>query len=124
MVLLGVAAGDDGDADVAYMAGKIHDLRVFPDEEGTDEPIDGRIGGAVLVVSQFTLYGDCRRGRRPVVHRGRAAGAGRTALRGRRRGSSARRGLHRRHRRLPGDMEVELVNDGPVTILIDSAKAF
>ena len=62
-VLLGVATGDTAE-DVAYMAGKIRDLRVFPDEEGRMNRSVVESGGAVLVVSQFTLYGDCRRGRR------------------------------------------------------------
>ena len=64
LVFAGVA-GDDGPADVAYIAGKLRDLRIFPDEHGRMNRSVVESGGAVLVVSQFTLHADCRKGRRP-----------------------------------------------------------
>ena len=63
-ILVGVA-NDDGPADVQYIATKIRDLRIFPDEQGKMNRSVGESGGAVLVVSQFTLQADCRKGRRP-----------------------------------------------------------
>jgi D-aminoacyl-tRNA deacylase len=122
LVLLGVGQGDGAD-EVAYMAGKIRDLRLFPDDEGKMNRSLLDIGGGVLVVSQFTLYGDCRRGRRPSFI---AAGAPDLAkalyedvvkeLRAS--GLTVATGIFQ------ADMKVELVNDGPVTILLDSSKAF
>src|SRR5258708_704409 len=64
LVLLGVARGDSKD-DADYLAEKIEGLRIFPDDQGRMNRSVVEIGGAILVVSQFTLYGDCRRGRRP-----------------------------------------------------------
>ncbi len=124
LVLLGVEKGD-GPADAQYIAAKLHDLRVFEDEDG-DRRMNrsvADIGGAVLVVSQFTLCGDCRKGRRPsfdaaaapemaralyedVVHRLRHAGL--TAETG----------------EFQAMMQVHLINDGPVTLLVDSRKQF
>jgi len=122
MVLLGVAASDGPD-DVAYVTGKIYDLRIFNDEEGKMNRSIGEIGGSVLVVSQFTLLGDCRRGRRPSFD---AAGAPALAerlyedvvqsLRGR--GVTVETGVFR------ANMQVALVNDGPVTLLLDSTRGF
>jgi D-tyrosyl-tRNA(Tyr) deacylase len=121
-VLLGVATGDTAE-DVAYMAGKIRDLRVFPDEEGRMNRSVVESGGAVLVVSQFTLYGDCRRGRRPSFI---AAAPPALADQQYQDVVAALRasGLHVETGTFQATMEVELVNDGPVTILIDSSKAF
>ncbi|HEX8719788.1 MAG TPA: D-aminoacyl-tRNA deacylase [Pyrinomonadaceae bacterium] len=122
VVLLGVAR-DDADADARYLVEKVLNLRIFDDAEGRmNLPLAGA-GGALLVISQFTLYGDVRRGRRPswveaappetaerlyefFVAEARAAGA------------RVETGSFRRM------MEVELVNDGPVTILLDSRKLF
>jgi D-tyrosyl-tRNA(Tyr) deacylase len=121
LVLLGVAK-DDGPEDVKYVAGKIRDIRVFEGEAG--KPMDRSVtdvGGAVLVVSQFTLYGDVRRGRRPSFD---AAAAPETAR-------ALYEDLVRELRSAPlvvetGEfqamMQVELTNDGPVTILIDSKR--
>jgi D-tyrosyl-tRNA(Tyr) deacylase len=121
-VLLGVATGDTTD-DVAYMAAKIRDLRVFPDEEGRMNRSVVESGGAVLIVSQFTLYGDCRRGRRPSF-----IAAAPPALADQRYqdvvAALRASGLHVETGIFQATMDVELVNDGPVTILIDSAKAF
>jgi D-tyrosyl-tRNA(Tyr) deacylase len=123
LVLVGAGAGDTA-VDVAYTVDKIANLRIFPDDAGKMNRSVIDVGGGVLAVSQFTLYGDARKGRRPafvdalepvaaeklyqdVVAGLRAAGVARVAT-----------GVFRAH------MEVELVNDGPVTILLDSRKAF
>ncbi len=122
LVLVGVAQ-DDTESDAAYLADKVAGLRVFEDAEGKMNRAVAEIGGAVLAVSQFTLFGDVRRGKRPsfdaaappeqarrlyecLVERIRAAG------------------LRCETGRFQEMMEVELVNDGPVTVLIDSRKLF
>ena len=122
LVLLGVGredAADDADA----LADKIANLRVFPDAAGQMNLSAVQVGGGVLVVSQFTLYGDARRGRRPGYT---AAAAPEVANELYRRfvsrvaaaGLPVAEGVFRAH------MEVELVNDGPVTLLLDSKGAF
>jgi D-tyrosyl-tRNA(Tyr) deacylase len=121
LVLLGVGR-DDREADAIYVAGKIADMRVFESDSG--KPMDRSvrdIGGSVLVVSQFTLYGDVRKGRRPAFDRAASADAARTLY------EAVVRELQSAH--LPvatGEfqamMQVELVNDGPVTILVDSTR--
>jgi D-tyrosyl-tRNA(Tyr) deacylase len=122
LVLLGVGQ-TDSEADADYLADKIAGLRIFEDENGKMNLAVGEVGGALLVVSQFTLYGDVRRGKRPsfdaaappqrarelyeyFVRRIRAAGL--TCETG----------------RFQEMMQVESVNEGPVTILLDSAKVF
>ena len=122
LVLLGVGRGDT-DGDAAYVAGKIHGLRLFADAEGRMNRSVAEAGGAVLVVSQFTLFGDCRRGRRPSY--GAAAPPDRAralyeALVARLRSA----GLPVRTGEFRALMDVELVNDGPVTVLLDSGRAF
>ncbi|HEX6324616.1 MAG TPA: D-aminoacyl-tRNA deacylase [Vicinamibacterales bacterium] len=122
LVLVGVGSHDEA-ADVEYMAGRIRDLRIFPDEAGKMNRDVGQAGGAVLLVSQFTLFGDVRNGRRPSfiesappeLARGLYEGLA-AALRAR--GLRVETGEFRAH------MDVSLVNDGPVTILIDSRKVF
>lgn len=120
VVLLGVAAGD-ADGDAVYLAEKITHLRIFPDEEGLMNLSLLSVGGAALVVSQFTLYGDCRRGRRPGFSRAAPPDQGRELylrfieeLRA--------RGVPVAAGRFQAAMQVRLVNDGPVTLLLDSAK--
>jgi len=120
LVLLGVAHADT-DREAAWMADKIANLRVFEDEAGKMNLSVQEVGGAMLVVSQFTLLADCRRGRRPsftdaappeqadrlyqvVVERLRATGL------------SVETGVFQAH------MEVHLVNDGPVTIILDTKE--
>lgn len=122
LVLLGVGRGD-ADADADVLADKVANLRIFPDDAGQMNRSVLETGGAVLVVSQFTLYGDARKGRRPsfidaappdeanrlyerFVSRVRAAGL------------AAETGVFQ------AMMDVSLVNHGPVTILLDSRKAF
>jgi len=122
LVLLGVARGDT-DADAASLAAKVVALRAFADEQGKMNRSVAEVGGAVLVVSQFTLLGDCRGGRRPSFTEAAAPDeAERLYLRFveevRAAGIEAATGTFR------AMMRVELVNDGPVTFLLDSRKAF
>jgi D-tyrosyl-tRNA(Tyr) deacylase len=122
LVLLGVGR-EDTETDATYLSEKICGLRVFEDAQGKMNRGVQEVGGSVLAVSQFTLYGDVRRGKRPsfdaaappekarqlyefFVEQVRAAG------------------LRCETGRFQEMMEVELVNEGPVTILLDSAKAF
>lgn len=122
LVLLGVST-DDAAADVEYTANKVLGLRVFEDDEGKMNRSIVEAGGAVLAVSQFTLYGDCRKGRRPsfiAAARPERANELYEAF------VSAIRdgGVRCETGTFQADMAVELVNDGPVTLLIDSTKAF
>jgi len=122
LVLLAVGR-QDAEADAVYLAEKIAGLRIFEDQHGKMNRSLQEAGGSVLAVSQFTLYGDLRRGKRPSF----AAAAP---------PEQARRlyeffvqriqgaGLRCETGRFQEDMQVELVNDGPVTILLDSAKTF
>jgi D-aminoacyl-tRNA deacylase len=121
VVLLGVGK-EDGAADVAYVAGKIRDIRVFDGEQGKgmDRSV-ADVGGAVLVVSQFTLYGDVRKGRRPSFDAAAPPEAARTLYEDLVRELRAA-GLPVATGEFQAMMRVELVNDGPVTILIDSKR--
>jgi D-tyrosyl-tRNA(Tyr) deacylase len=119
-----VAAGEgDGDADVAYLVDKVINLRVFADEAGNLNRSVVEVGGALLVVSQFTLYGDCRKGRRPSFVRALAPGPA-EALYDRFVAAARASGVPVETGRFRAMMEVELVNDGPVTLLVDSKKEF
>jgi len=122
LVLLGVGR-DDTDRDADYVAAKIRDLRLFADAEGRMNRSVAEVGGAVLVVSQFTLFGDCRRGRRPSYSGAAAPDRARElyeAVLERLR----LRGLPVQAGEFQAMMDVELVNDGPVTVLLDSGRAF
>ena len=122
VVLVGVAV-DDTDADADALAHKIAGLRVFDDGNDAMNLALADVGGAVLVVSQFTLLGDVRKGRRPSFI---AAARGELAERLYERVAANLRaaGLPVETGRFGAGMAVELVNDGPVTILIDTKRAF
>jgi D-tyrosyl-tRNA(Tyr) deacylase len=122
LVLLGVGQRDT-EADAAYLAGKIAGLRIFHDHEGKMNRAVAEAGGAVLVVSQFTLLGDVRRGKRPSFD---AAARPETARRLYESFVELIRsaGLRCETGRFQEMMSVELVNEGPVTILLDSEKLF
>ena len=122
MVLVGVEQGD-GEADMRYCAEKVAGLRVFEDGEGKMNLSVKDVGGAVLAVSQFTLLGDARHGRRPSFSNAARPEESNAlyedfcqALRAA--GIRVETGVFQTH------MEVSLVNDGPVTILLDSRKGF
>lgn len=123
LVLLG-AGHDDGAGDLAYLVDKIVNLRIFADEAGKMNRSVLDIGGGVLVVSQFTLYGDARKGRRPAFTDAMEPVAAKAlylqSLEALRQAGVARveAGV------FAADMKVELLNDGPVTILLDSRKGF
>ncbi len=122
LVLRGVGAGDTR-AEADYLAEKTIGLRIFEDAGGKMNLSVVEVGGAVLVVSQFTLYGDARRGKRPSFDAAAAPEVARDLYEyfvERVRGA----GLRCETGRFQETMQVELVNDGPVTILLDSAKAF
>jgi len=122
LVLLGVGR-DDKETDADYLAEKVVHLRIFEDEAGQMNRSVLDTGGAVLVVSQFTLYGDARRGRRPGFS---AAAAPEEANRLYRYfvDRVAASGLEVREGVFRAMMDVSLVNRGPVTLLLDSARAF
>ncbi len=122
LVLLGVG-NDDTEEDAVYLAGKAAGLRVFEDADGKMNLSLADVGGAMLVVSQFTLYGDARKGRRPsFVEAARPQKANElyesfcAEVRGQ--GIRVETGRFQKH------MDVALVNDGPVTLLLDSRKQF
>jgi D-aminoacyl-tRNA deacylase len=122
LVLLGVAQ-EDNEAAADYLVDKVVGLRVFEDADGKMNLSVADAGGAVLVVSQFTLYGDVRRGKRPSFDR--AARPERASelyeyFVGKVRAAE----LQCETGRFQAMMDVELVNDGPVTILLDSEKTF
>jgi D-tyrosyl-tRNA(Tyr) deacylase len=122
LVLLGVGQEDnEGDAD--YLAEKVAGLRIFEDEAGKMNLSVGEIGGAVLAVSQFTLFGDVRRGKRPSFDAAARPERARQLY-----DAFVERirvlGLRCATGRFQEMMEVELVNRGPVTILLDSTKLF
>jgi D-tyrosyl-tRNA(Tyr) deacylase len=122
LVLLGVTHTDT-EADADYLADKIAGLRIFEDENGKMNLDTAAVGGQILVVSQFTLYGDVRRGKRPSFDAAAPPDRARQLYeyfvqRIRATGLPCHTG------RFQEMMQVELVNDGPVTILLDSAKTF
>ncbi len=122
LVLLGVR-DDDGHEDVGYMVRKISGLRIFYDNFERMRLSLREVSGSVLVVPQFTLYGDVRKGNRPSFSRAASPELGRTLYEEVMRGLE-RVGLPVFGGRFRESMEVALVNDGPVTILLDSKKEF
>lgn len=122
LVLLGIAA-DDTQKDMEYIADKCVNLRIFEDADDVMNLSVGDIGGEILLVSQFTLYGDARKGRRPSYSKAAppdtASGIYEQAVSVfRQKYANIKTGRFQAH------MEVELINDGPVTILLDSNKEF
>jgi D-tyrosyl-tRNA(Tyr) deacylase len=120
VVLLGVGAGD-GQREAAWLAEKVVGLRIFPDDAGKMNRSLAEIGGAMLVVSQFTLYGDCRHGRRPSFTAAAPPDAAERLYDAfvaavREAGIDVATGRFREH------MLVSLVNDGPVTLWVDTAE--
>ena|SRR5207245_2737366 len=122
LVLLGVE-NEDGPADVHYIAGKIGDLRIFEDDARHMNRSVHEAGGAVLVVSQFTLVGDCRQGRRPSFDAAAESAIARPMYEDVVRALRAT-GLRVETGEFKATMQVSLVNDGPVTLLLDSRKRF
>jgi D-tyrosyl-tRNA(Tyr) deacylase len=118
LVLLGVAPTDTPD-DATWLADKIVGLRIFNDAEGKMNLGVQEVGGAVLVVSQFTLYGDCRKGRRPSFI-GAAGPDVAVPLYEAFVNAVRARGLLVQTGRFGAMMRVELVNDGPVTLIVDT----
>ena len=122
LVLLGVAREDTA-AEAAALAEKIAGLRIFNDAAGKMNLALAEVGGAALAVSQFTLYGDCRKGRRPSFDRAAPAEQARSLYQEfiaalRRLGVRVETGVFQEM------MAVELVNDGPVTLLVDTDRRF
>lgn len=115
-------APEDGDAELAWMAEKVAHLRIFQDAAGKMNRSLLEAGGQALVVSQFTLYGDARKGRRPSFDASAPADKARPSFE-KFVDNLASRGIITVAGRFQATMQVELVNDGPVTILLDSATA-
>lgn len=118
LVFIGVARGD-GENDLAYMVSKIPDLRIFEDETGKFNLSLRETAGAMLIVSQFTLYGDCRKGRRPSFTDAEDPPAAK-ALYDRFISRMKDQGIAVETGEFQAKMEVHLVNDGPVTLWLDS----
>ena len=122
LVLVGVAHADT-EADAGWLAAKVATLRVFDDDQGKMNRSVTEVGGAALVVSQFTLYGDARKGRRPsfvaAAPPERAAPLVEAVAK-----SLAGAGVPVASGRFGADMRVESSGDGPVTILLDSTRGF
>ena len=122
MVLIGVSK-EDTDKDLKYIVDKVQNLRVFDDENGVMNRSILDAGGSILAVSQFTLYGDARGGRRPSYFQ--AAGPEMANELYERAVAAWRdQGIHVETGRFRTEMKVSLINDGPVTILLDSEKTF
>ena len=122
MVLIGVSA-EDTDKDLKYMAEKVPNLRIFEDGQGKMNLSLKDVGGAILAVSQFTLYGDARGSRRPSFTQA-ARPEQANALYEQLVAAWRAQGLTVETGRFRAEMQVALINDGPVTILMDSTKAF
>ncbi len=122
VVLLGIHAGDT-EKDIKWMTEKVIHLRIFEDEHGKMNNSLFDIGGEMLIVSQFTLYGDCRKGRRP-GYSSAARPEIAEPLYEKFVKHVQQRGIRTATGRFQAMMDVELVNDGPVTLLVDSTKQF
>ncbi len=120
MVLLGVKCGDV-QSDIDYIADKITNLRIFDDENGVMNLSVCQAGGSVLLISQFTLYGDARKGRRPSYSDAEKGNAAKDIYL-KVADKLIKNGLVVKLGEFGADMKVSLINDGPVTILLDSEK--
>jgi D-tyrosyl-tRNA(Tyr) deacylase len=120
LVLLGVRKGD-GEDDVRYLTQKLLDLRVFDDPEGRMNLSLRETGGELLVISQFTLYGDCRKGRRPSFDQAERPEKA-EPLYHRCIEILRQQGVHTEGGRFGARMQVHLVNDGPVTLMLESER--
>ena len=122
LIFLGIAH-DDSQAEIDYIANKAANLRIFEDADGKMNCSLLETGGSALVVSQFTLYGDCRKGRRPsFIHAARPEAA--NALYEEFIAALKQLNIETYGGTFQAMMDVELINDGPVTILLDSDKQF
>ena len=122
LVLLGIHK-DDGAQEIKWMVDKVINLRIFEDEDGKMNYSLLDTGGAMLIVSQFTLYGDCRKGRRPGYSTAASPDSAKSLYQQfidtvKQKNISTASGRFQAH------MDMELVNDGPVTLLLDSSKLF
>ncbi len=122
LLLLGIEIGDGKD-DIEYILKKTVDLRIFPDENGKMNLTLRDVGGELLVVSQFTLLGDCRKGRRPSYSKALSPNVAEKVyknflLEAKKTGVKVESGIFQ------AMMDVFLVNEGPVTLLLDSKKTF
>ena len=122
LVLLGISP-DDGDDEARWLADKVANLRIFPDDEGKMNRSLLDISGEALVVSQFTLYGDARKGRRPSFIRA-AEGPEAEAVYEKTVANLRELGITTGTGEFGAMMDVHLTNEGPVTILLDSEKGF
>lgn len=120
LIFVGVGKGD-GEPDLSYMTSKIPDLRIFEDSSGKFNLSLKDTGGEMLIISQFTLYGDCRRGRRPSFTDAEDPSQAKL-LYGQLISRFKEQGLSVETGEFQAKMEVRLVNDGPVTLLLDSRK--
>lgn len=120
LVLLGVGT-DDTEEDMKYVADKIIKLRIFSDENDKMNLSLADVGGEMLVISQFTLYGDCSHGRRPYFG-GAMEPVGANEMYIKFVEYVKNSGIHTQTGEFGADMKVSLVNDGPVTIMLDSEK--
>lgn len=122
LLFLGVGEGDE-EKDLKYLVDKVLGLRIFSDENGKMNLSLEDVKGEILIISQFTLYGDVRKGKRPSFTRSAAPELGEKFYEMfiemvNSRGIQAQTGVY------GADMDIELINDGPVTILVDSEKTF
>ena len=122
LVLVGIAP-EDGSKEATWLADKLVGLRIFPDAEGKMNLSVGEVGGDILLVSQFTLYGDARKGKRPSFIRA-AQGPDAEEVYEDVARSIQEMGVRCETGKFGADMKVSLLNDGPVTILLDSERAF
>ncbi|MCU0661476.1 MAG: D-aminoacyl-tRNA deacylase [Myxococcota bacterium] len=123
LLYLGIGSDDDDDHDIEYLAAKVAGLRIFPDDQANMNRSVVDTGGAALVVSQFTLHGDARKGKRPSFSCAMAPGSA-EPLYQRFCQRLSEHGVPCEQGRFGAMMRIASVNDGPVTILLDSKKLF